>query len=140
MLRFVLIIVALLGLPAPLVASKGLCSYAEGKQFYVGISNEDLLKTPAWKDHEENPPLSARKAINLATELQKTFVKDSKGHKWEFVTADLYPDSNVDRWYWEVTFMAYVRPREPTLRKENLIVIVLMDVKVLKPEVRPYPR
>ena len=93
----------------------------------------------SWKSDAPNPPLSARKAIDLATEQQKTLVKDSKGHKWEFVTADLTPDTAVDRWYWEVTFMAYVKPGKPTLREENLIVIVLMDGRVLKPAVRPFP-
>jgi len=137
MLRFVVAAIAVVGLPAPLAASKGLASYAEGKSFYVEISDEDLLKSPPWKSDAENPPISARRAIDLATQQQKMLVKDSKGRKWRFVTADLYPDSSVDRWYWEVTFAIDTRP-EDLSPQENLRVVVLMDGKVLKPVVRPY--
>jgi hypothetical protein len=139
MLRYFTFVIVLVSLPTPLSASKGLASYAEGKSFVVGIEDEDLLKSPAWKSDAQNPPLSARKAIELATEQQKALVKDSKGHKWEFVTADLTPDTSVDRWYWEVTFTAHVRPGGTPPGFESLRVIVLMDGRVLKPVIKPYP-
>ena len=131
------VITVLVGLPAPLSAGMALASYAEGKSFYVEIHDEDLLKSPAWKADTKDPPISARKAIALAMEQQKKLVKNSKDHKWELQTANLTPDTSVDRWYWEVRFTAYVQPGKPTA--EFLRVIILMDGRVLKPVVRPYP-
>jgi hypothetical protein len=123
----------------PLLAGKGLASYAEGKQFFTAVKDEDLQATPKWEATDDNPPLSAHRAINLATAMKNLLVKDSENHKWEFEAADLHFDKYVDRWYWEVTFWALSKRGQLPQHWAELQLVVLMDGKVIRPDVKPYP-
>jgi len=113
-------------------------SYVFGKVYTVTITEEALKKSPAWKS-DENPPLSAKKAINLAAAMKDTLVKDSDDHAWGLESASLKPF--LDKWYWQISYETRVMARgiggsgssgPPTL----LHLVVLMDGTVVKPEVR----
>jgi hypothetical protein len=139
-LRVLCLITVFLGASRSVPAQKWTASYAEGKCFKIDIRDKELLKSPAWEPDSPNPPLAARKAIEVATEQQRKLVKDSKDHKWEFVAADLTPDPKVDRWYWTVIFQAFAKAGQRTDDSDELRLIILMDGRVLKPNVRAYRR
>ncbi len=112
-------------------------SYADSKQFKVKVTREALEKSPAWKDDAENPPLSARKAIKLANETKESLVKDSEQYVWKLRSVSLEP-AGEGRWYWLVNYEAHVRRGGSTGIPPNLRLVVLMDGKVIKPEVKDY--
>jgi hypothetical protein len=122
------------------VAGKGMASYADGKCFYIGIRNEDLIKTPAWARDAGNPPVSAKKAIAIADATRRSLVNDGKGYKWEVVDARLYQDTVVERWYWQVEFKPDVNQVEPSGVDSNLVLVVLMDGTILKPAISKWKR
>jgi hypothetical protein len=127
-------------LSAPVVrAELTVFSYAFSKQYSVTVSSDALENSPSWKDDAENPPLSAKKAIKLATEMKDSLVKDSKDFKWSLESTSLRPASG-DKWYWLVSYEARFQGAGSTGVPHNLRLIVLMDGKVIKPEVRKYPK
>lgn len=102
----------------------------------VTLTDEMLQKSPKWSLQAPNPPLSARKAIRLATELQNKLVADTNVYEWKFLASKLCRDSDpeLDRWYWRVEFEAKVRPGLPRDDDpQELVVIVLMDATVVQP-------
>jgi hypothetical protein len=111
-----------------------LASYAFSKQYIVTISDEALEKSPTWKDDADNPPVSARKAIELANETKDALVKDSKQFKWRLGSASLRP-AGKGKWYWLVYYEALFQGVS-TGFPHHLRLVVLMDGKVIKPEVR----
>jgi hypothetical protein len=115
-------------------ADRGYHSYAFGKHYIVRVSPKDLKQSPSWKKDEENPPLSARKAIKLATKMKDSLVKDSKDFKWELQSAALEPAGN-DKWLWIVCYQA-VFSGASVSSVPHLRLAVLMDGKVVKPEVK----
>ena len=123
---------------APVVRAERITiySYSFSNQYVVRVSGEDLEKSPSWKDDAENPPLSAKKAIKLATEMKDSLVKDSKNYKWTLTSARLEP-AGGGKWYW----LIYYEAQFPigTGIPDHLRLVVLMDGKVIKPEVRKYP-
>jgi hypothetical protein len=123
---------------SPEVAGPGSNSHAEGK-FFMSIPGEGLGTSPVWNPAAEDPPLSARRAINLATAMKNTLVKDSTDHKWEFVALDLVPNDSLGRWCWEATFWSYKRPDQRTDDWADLRLFVLMDGKVDRPAVTRDP-
>jgi len=114
--------------------SNALFSHAIGNNRYqVQIRDEDLLKAPEWKADAENPPLSARKAIQLASQAKDTLVKDSPTYKWEFAKAALRLDPEAPRWYWLIQFARRPRNGDPEEDAPTRLIGVLMDGTVLKP-------
>jgi hypothetical protein len=110
-------------------------SYTTSKNYTITISREALANSPAWKDDQENPPLSARKAIKLANETKDSLVKDSKDYKWKLRDAALTPAGD-EKWYWVIYYEAEFRGGASTGTPHFLRLVVLMDGKVVKPEVR----
>ena len=111
-------------------------SYAFSKQYVVSISDDMLEASPSWKDDAENPPLSARKALTLATEMKDTLVKDTQEFKWALRSCTLQP-ADGDKWYWLVRYEAEFQGAS-TGRPNHLRLVVLMDGLVIKPSVRDH--
>jgi hypothetical protein len=103
------------------------------------VMDEDVKKTPSWDKHVENPPLSARKAIKLATDLRMMLVKDSDDWQWRFKGLTLIANNSSetpDKWYWMATFQASPAPGHGLAgMPPSLSVYVLMDGTVIKPVV-----
>lgn len=115
-------------------AIRGICSYAFGKQYTFAVTKAQLLKSPAWKDGN-NPPLSARKAIELATKLREKLVKDDDQYQWSFKEAALHKMA-WDRWTWEVLFEARVKEGGSTGIPPYLNIMILMDGTVVEPTIK----
>jgi hypothetical protein len=93
------------------------------------------LKTPPWTVESSNPPLAARKAILLGKEVKKGLVNDTKKYRWQFIAARLCRDTEVDRWYWKISFEANVRPGQLPDYIQDLDIVVLMDGTAVRPTV-----
>lgn len=108
-------------------------SYGNGKQYTVSVSKDMLEKSPRWMEPDENPPISARRAIELATAMKDSLVKDSDSWKWKLRSASLEPIDG--HWFWEISFEGkfdgFLEGRPPNLR-----LVVLMDGTVVKPLVK----
>ena len=105
-----------------------------GKKYEFHISSEDLQKTPIWPDSQENPPLPARRAIEIASKQLASLLPNGKD--WRLYSVTLRPMEN--RWIYLVEFL------EP-LRGDNAIqqqssgfqVVVLMNGVAVTPKVSP---
>jgi hypothetical protein len=110
-------------------------SYAISANYTVTVTREALAKSPLWKDDEENPPFSAKKAIKLANEMKDSLVEDSKDYKWKLDEATLKP-AGGEKWYWLIRYEAQFQGGASIGVPPFLCLVVLMDGKVVKPEVK----
>jgi hypothetical protein len=114
--------------------SNTLFSHAIGNNRYqIYLRDEDLLKGPEWKTDAANPPVSARKAIQLASQAKETLVKDTPVYNWKFAEAALRFEPIDQRWYWLILLER--RPRTGNVEEDarTRLFGVLMDGTALKP-------
>jgi hypothetical protein len=106
-----------------------------GEIYVVRIPNELIGKSPSWVHGMFEPPLSRQRAIELADEVYHSFVQvkldDAEGYHWELGDA-IERQAGGDKWFWCVYYHHFT----PVLfgYPEELVVVVLMDGTVLKPE------
>ncbi|WP_254507973.1 hypothetical protein [Anatilimnocola floriformis] len=113
-----------------------MASYAFSKVYLVTISAEDVERSPAWSDDAENPPISARKALQLALAMKNSLVKDQDNFKWQLKSAELTPTfDRPGKWYWLVTYEAIFQGGS-TGMPPHLRLVVLMDGTVIKPVIK----
>lgn len=112
------------------------CSFDSGKAFESVITAEMLEHTPAWNDSNPNPPLSVRKAMQLADELRGKLVHDTEEGEWARVAMELRSATD-DHWYWLARYEFEMDMTGPPL---DLIILVLMDGTVVTPRVYPERR
>ncbi len=110
-----------------------LTSIAVGKQYVVTITQRALDESPGWDDKAENPPLSAKKALKLATDMKNSLVKDSDKLKWQLESLSLKPLPD-GKWYWLANYEARNQGHIEG-RPESLRLVVLMDGTAIQPEV-----
>lgn len=114
--------------------ARGHCSHAFGKAYYSEISRDALNKSPAWNTEDENPPLSARKAINLSDARFKKLVKDTEDYKWRREEAAVvFLGSKFC--YWKITYEAWVTRGGSSGPPITIELFVLMDGTFIEPEV-----
>ena len=111
-----------------------------GNKYTVSLNHETIQKTPDWADDQENPPISARKAAKLATEMKDSLAKGTKASNWKLDSLSLMKIEG--KWLWTATFT----PRDEELLAElkhatdsqdgfpQLTLPVLMDGTVIKPK------
>lgn len=121
-------------------ASAQIYSYAFGTKYEVTISRNALEKSPAWEHSADNPPVSPRKAIDLANAIKDSLVKDTTRHEWRLVSASLVPANAPGKWYWLVRYEAHVRVGGSSGIPDHLQLVVLMDGKAIQPKVVPNRR
>jgi hypothetical protein len=133
MTRHLLPLVTSLVLCCPLHADIVAESRVFGQKFAVRVPEKAIQDAPKWTQELDNPPLSARKAIEAATTVRKELVRDTDEHEWKFDSMKLMRYEH-DLWYWELSFIAEPRGihtgRPPLLR-----LVVLMDGLCVKPAV-----
>jgi hypothetical protein len=107
------------------------------KSFFSTLTDEALKKTPSWAQGAENPPVSARAAIQLATAVKDSLVKDSKDwkwHPWYCIHLEHKDLPTIGRkWYWRIRFEARFKDGKSTGVPYTVEVIVLMDGTTIKP-------
>src|SRR2546428_13452096 len=57
-----------------------------GKKYEFRIPDQDLQKTPAWPASQENPPLSANRAIDIASKELATLLPNGKDWRMAFIS------------------------------------------------------
>jgi hypothetical protein len=106
--------------------------YAFDKQYKLTVTPEILRKTPAWTRDTDNPPVNAKRALDLAGKSKARLVKDAEEYAWKMTSASLVP-ARGDRWYWLVEYTAVFKGSFSGIRPYVLFV-VLMDGTVVEPE------
>lgn len=102
----------------------GFSSYAIGRKFDVSFS-EEIEQTPKWKEDAQDPPVSARRALELAEARKSELVRDECGLVWGLRSLELAPEG--DDWYWLAAFEAHPEKAGPLDFAPDLLVVVLMD-------------
>jgi hypothetical protein len=139
MRRTALAVILLVSLPEVIEAEaragdEEMAGYAFGKSYTISVTREALRRAPAWDESAENPPLSARRALKLATECQRALVAAPADWEWHLMYLGLR--QNNGRWYWLANFEAYPTRHAFDGVAPNLYVAVLMDGTVVKPVIR----
>jgi hypothetical protein len=105
-----------------------------GKTYQFRISDEDLQKTPVWQPGQENPPLSARRAINLATQQITSLLPNGKN--WRVYAVTLRPIE--DRWIYLVDFLEPLRNDGVAQQlSAGFQTVILMNGIAVTPRVSP---
>jgi hypothetical protein len=104
-----------------------------GKKYEFIVSDQDLQKTPAWAPGQENPPLSARRAIDIATKQIATVLPNGKD--WRLHAVTLRPIEN--RWIYLVEFLEPLREGQLSQQSTGFQVVVLMNGSAVVPRVTP---
>jgi hypothetical protein len=133
MYRTVLVAILLVTAPKSIDAD-AITGHAFGKTYTIVVGEEDLKKGPAWDQAAENPPLSARRALKLATDSRKATIPGHAEFEWQLRYLGLRESEG--RWYWLADFHAFPRHGSWTGIPPELYVAVLMDGTVVKPEIR----
>ena len=106
-------------------------SYHEGKQYESKVTIETLESSPVWADGQENPPLPARRAVELASAQLSKIVPD--GSKWGLQRILLQPVGS--KWVYVVEFLE-PPPADnlsPDGRRDTFSVVVLMSGEAVEP-------
>ena len=75
------------------------------KKYEFHVTDQDLQKTPAWPGSQENPPLSPRRAIDIASKYLATLLPNGKD--WRLYEVTLRPID--DHWVYLVGFLEPLR-------------------------------
>ena len=106
-------------------------SYREGRRYESKVTNETLEGSPVWADGQENPPLPARRAVEIASAQLSKIVPD--GSKWGLQRILLQPVGS--KWVYVVEFLE-PPPADnlpPDGRRDTLSVVVLMSGEAVEP-------
>jgi hypothetical protein len=105
-----------------------------GKKYEFRISDRDLQKTPAWLSGQENPPLPARRAIDIATKQLSALLPNGKD--WRLYAVTLRPIEN--RWLYLVEFLEPLRRDDAGQQlSSGFQIVVLMNGAAITPRVSP---
>ena len=105
-----------------------------GKKYEFHVSEQDLQKTPAWPAGQENPPLSPRRAIDIASKQLATMVPNGKD--WRLYEVTLRPID--DRWIYLVQFLEPLRGNTVAQQTSaGFQIVVLMNGVAVVPRVSP---
>jgi hypothetical protein len=115
------------------VQAEALSGYAFGKSYVIVVTGDDLKKRPTWDQSAENPPLSARKALKLATDYPRRLIPGHADWEWHLNYLGLRQTEGM--WYWLAHFEALPKNANFEGRAPNLYVAVLMDGTIVKPEI-----
>lgn len=105
-----------------------------GNTYTYGLSDDDLANTPSWNPEQNEPPLSPHRAVLLASDALRRFVKP--GDEWRVDTiATTQPGS--EKWIYDVSFScssARCLKERPTPR---FTILVKMDGSTVEPAIKP---
>lgn len=93
-----------------------------------------LQQSPVWKPEDDNPPLSARKAMTAAAAVMKELAPYGKDAELSSPTLKLRESNGY--WFWVV----YYSPNDWRRYQSTFPVVVLMDGEVVRPRLTPFPR
>ena len=69
--------------------------------FRLDFGETDAQKTPAWENHAETPPLSSRRALEIADEFSQQWFNDVQGADYALKSLELSPVlPDRRKWCW----------------------------------------
>lgn len=92
-----------------------------------------LALTPKWEEADENPPVSARKAMAIAAEVMTGLAPYGRDAKLNAPTLKLRESGG--HWFWVVTYT----PDDWRQFHSSFPIVVLMDGTVVRPTKTPPP-
>jgi hypothetical protein len=113
-------------------------SYHEGKRYESKVTTETLEASPDWTDGQDNPPLPARRAVELASAQLSKAVPDAS--KWGLQRILLQPIGA--KWVYVVEFLAPLpEPKDGQALlsiggRDTFSIIVLMSGEAVEPTAR----
>jgi len=103
-----------------------------GKKYEFRIPDQDLQKTPAWSANQQNPPLPARRAIEIARNEISMLLPNGKD--WRLYEVTLRPID--DHWVYLVQFLEPLRgDGNGQQLSSGFQVVVLMNGVAVMPRV-----
>jgi hypothetical protein len=109
--------------------------YSGSKKYVYPISDDVLKRSPDWTASEQNPPLSARKALKLANEFADRALIAGPRRKREFSSLELTPARQNGKWLWIAVYEFSPNDGGSTGPIPIAYAIILMDGTVVKPEI-----
>ncbi|HEV2704759.1 MAG TPA: hypothetical protein VGV59_02475 [Pyrinomonadaceae bacterium] len=106
-----------------------------GKIYSHKASEWDLANAPLWNPAREDPPLSMRKAVELARESLRRYVKKPDDMSLERIELK---QLGVDKWIYMVAFYCWEGTCEDEAGRYFRIYL-RMDGSVIEPESKPVP-
>ena len=108
-------------------------SFIIGKDISVKVPDSH---GPKWMSRNNSPPLSAKKAIDLAVSKRKSLFAARKDHTWVLQHASLVPtDARNGYWYWRVLFFEESQ-HASSGGPPYLELAVMMDGTVVEPTIK----
>jgi hypothetical protein len=104
-----------------------------GKKYEFHVSERELQATPSWAPDQETPPLSPRRAIELARNQLGTLMPNATD--WRLYDVTLRPVD--DRWIYLITFMEPLRGGNAQQVSAGVQLVVLMNGVAVTPRVSP---
>jgi hypothetical protein len=98
----------------------------------ASVSREEILKSPRWAFTAEHPPLSPRKAEQLAAQKLAGMVKDP--NLWLLTNIELTNAGDGEHWVYEVCFERGWHEFASMSPHPTLYFFVLMDGRVIVPK------
>jgi hypothetical protein len=111
-----------------------------GEAYQTVLRSSDFPDAPTWSFHSENPPVSVKEAVKLATEALTNVLGNHDGWSLQDITLMKSPG---DYWIYKVDFLGPIyKPHSPSTfgfgkqaqSKSSLVVFVLMDGHVVFPK------
>jgi len=101
----------------------------DGKSFISEVTKEQLIEAPAWRSQDDFPPLSPRKADQLATAKFNELLEDRKDWRRDSISLNEIGDGS--HWIYVVEFNYHGDLGGLVLPYR---IIVLMDGTVVEPK------
>jgi hypothetical protein len=102
---------------------------------YTSVVTDKLLDaTPPWADDQDNPPISAKRAIGLADSVRTDWLKgqESLSLKWTLRDVTL-THALGNKWFWVVGYEGHPSVGGTTGMPPYIHLIVLMNGEVVMP-------
>jgi hypothetical protein len=110
---------------------------AKGQSYEFTALKADLVKTPVWPVGTEHPPLSPRRAEEIARRQLQQLVPG--GADWRLEGITLSPLGDDLHWVYGVEFSPPRRPDVAVFMGDYMRLLVLFDGSVIKPKITPIP-
>ena len=109
-------------------------SYHGGKRYDFEVTAGQLMNCPAWLEGQDNPPLPARRSIEIATNyLSKLF---SDAEKWEMNGFSVIPVG--EKWVYLVQFVEPAPKNVSEHLTSEFKIVVLMNGEIGRVKVSPW--
>jgi hypothetical protein len=109
-------------------------SYHGGKRYDFEVTAEQLTNCPAWVEGQDNPPLPARRAIEIATNYLPKLFPDAE--KWEMSGFSVIPVG--EKWVYLVQFIEPAPENVSEHLTTEFKIVVLMNGSVGRLKVSPW--